>query len=100
MLHDLELKHQMNASNTEILIKDEDVRRLRVRILLLRDENTSLRDEIAHNNDTNTQLVAKCEDLGAGLEAKMDVIRSQEKQLQKQEREYSNLKVIFKIPCL
>lgn len=92
LLHDLELKHQMNASNTEILIKDEDVRRLRVRILLLRDENTSLRDEIAHNNDTNTQLVAKCEDLGAGLEAKMDVIRSQEKQLQKQEREYSNLK--------
>ncbi|KAI1649145.1 uncharacterized protein F4817DRAFT_42869 [Daldinia loculata] len=91
-LHDLELKHQINNGNAELLVKDEDVRRLRVRILLLRDENTTLRDQIAHNNDTNTKLSAQCDDLSAQIEAKMDVIRSQEKQLRKQEREYSNLK--------
>lgn len=93
LLHELELKHQMNASGTEILIKDEDVRRLRLRILMLRDENTSLRDQIAHNNDTTTKLTAHCDGLSAQIEAKMDVIRSQEQQLRKQEREYSNLKV-------
>ncbi|KAI1140547.1 hypothetical protein F5Y05DRAFT_378798 [Hypoxylon sp. FL0543] len=92
LLHDLELKHQMNASNTELLVKDEDVRRLRLRILMLRDENTSLRDQIAQNNDTNAKLTAQCDGLSAQIEAKMDVIRSQEKQLRKQEREYSNLK--------
>ncbi|OTA87395.1 hypothetical protein M434DRAFT_399487 [Hypoxylon sp. CO27-5] len=92
LLHDLELKHQMNASNTELLVKDEDVRRLRLRILMLRDENTSLRDQIAQNNDTNAKLTAQCEGLSAQIEAKMDIIRSQEKQLRKQEREYSNLK--------
>ncbi|KAI1380714.1 hypothetical protein F4677DRAFT_404371 [Hypoxylon crocopeplum] len=92
LLHGLELKHQMNSSDTELLIKDEDVRRLRVRILMLRDENTSLRDQIAHNSDINIKLTAQCDGLGAQIEAKMDVIRSQEKQLRKQEREYSNLK--------
>ncbi|KAI1762875.1 hypothetical protein GGR53DRAFT_398312 [Hypoxylon sp. FL1150] len=92
LLHDLELKHQMNASGTEILVKDEDVRRLRLRILMLRDENTLLRDQIAHNNDTATKLTARCDGLSAQIEAKMDVIRSQEQQLRKQEREYSNLK--------
>ncbi|KAI1211657.1 uncharacterized protein F4807DRAFT_418602 [Annulohypoxylon truncatum] len=92
LLHDLELKHQMNTSDTEILIKDEDVRRLRVRILMLRDENTSLRDQISQNNDTNTKLSAHCEGLSAQIEAKMDVIRLQEQQLRKQEREYTNLK--------
>ncbi|KAI0108380.1 hypothetical protein F4814DRAFT_55862 [Daldinia grandis] len=91
-LHDLELKHQINNGNAELLVKDEDVRRLRVRILVLRDENTALRDQIAHNNDTNTKLSAQCDDLSAEIKAKMDVIRSQEKQLRKQEREYSNLK--------
>ncbi|KAI8960995.1 hypothetical protein F5Y11DRAFT_328081 [Daldinia sp. FL1419] len=91
-IHDLQLRHQINHSNTELLNKDEDVRRLRVRILMLRDENTSLREEIAHNNDTHNKLSAKCDDLGGQIEAKMDVIRSQEKQLRKQEREYSNLK--------
>ncbi|KAI1462590.1 hypothetical protein F4805DRAFT_2180 [Annulohypoxylon moriforme] len=92
LLHDLELKHQMNTSNTDILVKDEDVRRLRVRILMLRDESTSLRDQIAQNNDTNTKLTAKCDGLSAQIEAKMDVIRRQEQQLRKQEREYTNLK--------
>ncbi|KAI2469470.1 hypothetical protein F4781DRAFT_394236 [Annulohypoxylon bovei var. microspora] len=92
LLHDLELKHQINTSSTEILIKDEDVRRLRVRILMLRDENTSLRDQIAQNDDTSTKLVAQCNGLSAQIEAKMDVIRLQEKQLRKQEREYTTLK--------
>lgn len=60
---------------------------------MLRDENTSLRDQMAHNNDTTTKLTAQCDGLSAQIEAKMEVIRSQEQQLRKQEREYSNLKV-------
>ncbi|KAI1104775.1 hypothetical protein F4804DRAFT_306302 [Jackrogersella minutella] len=97
LLHDLELKHQMNSSNTDILIKDEDVRRLRLRILMLKDENTSLRDQMAQNNDTNTQLTVQCAGLSAQIEAKMNVIRSQEQQLRKQEREYSNLKAELQV---
>ncbi|KAI2625731.1 hypothetical protein GGR54DRAFT_511941 [Hypoxylon sp. NC1633] len=92
LLHELELKHQSNTSDTKILIKDEDVRRLRLRILMLRDENTSLRDQMAYNNEVNTKLTAQCDNLSAQIEAKMDVIRSQEQQLRKQEKEYSNLK--------
>ncbi len=60
---------------------------------MLRDDNTSLRGQIAENNDVNAKLTSKCDDLSAQLEGKMETILSLEKQLQKQEREYSNLKV-------
>ncbi|KAI0008102.1 hypothetical protein F4779DRAFT_588980 [Xylariaceae sp. FL0662B] len=91
LLHNLEMKHQRNASESDLLTKDEDVRRLRLRILMLRDENTSLREQIAQNNEANTTLAARCDNLGVQLQAKIEVVRSQEKQLRKQEREYSNL---------
>jgi hypothetical protein len=93
-LHELELKHQYGASQSDLLVKDEDVRRLKLRILMLRDENSTLRDEIDLNNDASTDLAAQCADLGAQLEAKIDLIRTQEKQLRKQEREFSSLKVL------
>lgn len=88
------MKHQKGASKSDLLVKDEDVRRLRLRILMLRDENTTLRDEMSQANDENTTLAAQCEDLGAQLQAKIEVVRSQEMQLRKQEREFSNLKVL------
>ncbi|OTB08963.1 hypothetical protein M426DRAFT_316255 [Hypoxylon sp. CI-4A] len=91
LLHELELKHQMNTSGTELLVKDEDVRRLRLRILMLRDENTTLRDQISQNGEINSKLTAECDGLSAQIEAKMNIIRSQEAQLRKQEREYKNL---------
>jgi hypothetical protein len=93
LLHDLELKHQKNAAESDLLVKDEDVRRLRLRILLLRDENTALRDQVDLNNSINAKLVTQCDNLSAEIEAKMAVVRSQEEQLGKQEREYLNLKV-------
>ncbi|KAI3326279.1 hypothetical protein HD806DRAFT_520906 [Xylariaceae sp. AK1471] len=92
LLHDLELKHQKNASETDLLVKDEDVRRLRLRILLLKDENTALRDQVDLNNSINAKLLAQCGNLSAQIESKMTLVRSQEEQLGKQEREYSNLK--------
>ncbi|KAI0134517.1 hypothetical protein BJ170DRAFT_610209 [Xylariales sp. AK1849] len=92
LLHELEMKHQYGAGQSDLLTKDEDVRRLKLRILMLRDENTTLRDQITQNNDTNGELVAKRDDLGAQLEAQMQIVRSQEKQLRKQEREFSSLK--------
>ncbi|KAI0468084.1 hypothetical protein F4859DRAFT_491536 [Xylaria cf. heliscus] len=92
LLHDLELEHQKNGHNSEILVKDEDVRRLRVRILLLRDENTTLRDQVDINNSANAKLVSRCDNLNAQMETKMALARSQEEQLRKQEQEYSNLK--------
>lgn len=60
---------------------------------MLRDENTSLRDQIALNDDVNSTLTSKCDDVKAQLKSKIETIRSLEKQLQSQEREYANLKV-------
>ncbi|KAK8056470.1 hypothetical protein PG993_001697 [Apiospora rasikravindrae] len=91
ILHELEMRHQSNASHSDLLVKDEDVRRLKLRILMLRDENNSLRDQIAQNSDSGAKLAAKCDDLSAQLKAKMEVVRLQEKQLRKQEREFQQL---------
>ncbi|KAI1308301.1 hypothetical protein F5Y03DRAFT_350637 [Xylaria venustula] len=91
-LHDLELQHQKNECGSGILVKDEDIRRLRVRILLLRDENTALRDQVDLNNSTNAKLASRCDNLSLQIEAKIAMVRSQEEQLRKQEREFSNLK--------
>ncbi|KAK8138812.1 hypothetical protein PG984_002192 [Apiospora sp. TS-2023a] len=91
ILHELEMRHQSDASQSDLLIKDEDVRRLKLRILMLRDENNSLRDQIAQNSDAGAKLATKCDDLSAQLKAKMEVVRLQEKQLRKQEREFQQL---------
>lgn len=88
------MKHQQGASKSDLLIKDEDVRRLKLRILMLRDENTTLRDQIIQSNDETAHLSTQCEDLGTQLEAKIQEARSQDKKLRKQEREFSNLKVL------
>ncbi|ORY64973.1 FtsJ-like methyltransferase-domain-containing protein [Pseudomassariella vexata] len=92
LLHELEMKHQLGGSRSDLLVKDEDVRRLKLRILMLRDENISLRDEITQNTDEHAKLAAKCEGLSSQLEAKIEVVRLQEKQLRKQEREFSSVK--------
>lgn len=89
------MKHQHGASKSDLLVRDEDVRRLKLRVLVLRDENTTLREQISQNSDENARLAAQCKGLGAQLEAKIEVVRSLEKQLRKQEREHSNLKVLY-----
>lgn len=61
---------------------------------MLRDENTLLRDQFDQSNDVNTELATKCGSLSAQLKSKIKTIESLEMQLQKQEREYANLKVI------
>ncbi|KAJ8123441.1 hypothetical protein ONZ43_g611 [Nemania bipapillata] len=91
LLHDLELQHQQNGFESDILIKDEDLRRLQVRILLLRDENNTLRDQVDLNTNTNAKLVSRCDNLNTQIEAKIAIVRSQEEQLRKQERDYSTL---------
>ncbi|KAI1179282.1 hypothetical protein F4777DRAFT_535099 [Nemania sp. FL0916] len=91
VLHDLELKHQKNSHEAKILVKDEDLRRLRVRILLLRDENGELRDQVEQSSKTNAKLGSRCDDLNSQVEAKIALARSQEEQLRKHEREYTNL---------
>lgn len=87
------MRHQHGAGQSDLLLKDEDVRRLKLRILMLRDENTSLRDQITQSGDTSARLSTKCDDLSAQLEAKMEVVRQQEQQLRKHEREFTSLKV-------
>ncbi|KAL7788173.1 hypothetical protein V8C37DRAFT_411741 [Trichoderma ceciliae] len=46
-LHDLDLQYQKNHHKTDLISRDEDARRLQLRVLLLRDENAQLQDKCA-----------------------------------------------------
>lgn len=87
------MKHQQGNSQADLLVKDEDVRRLKLRILLLQNEKAVLQDEIAQNSSVAAKMSRQCEVLGADLEAKAGVVRTQEQQLRKQQREFDQLKV-------
>ncbi|KAI1812895.1 hypothetical protein GGS20DRAFT_555634 [Poronia punctata] len=92
MLHDLELKHHTNAAESVFVAKDENMRRLKLRILLLRDENTKLREQVDQNDALNAKILARCDDLNAQLKAKMAMVDAHESLQRKHEREYANLK--------
>ncbi|KAM0246698.1 hypothetical protein ACHAQJ_010134 [Trichoderma viride] len=44
-LHDLDLQYQKTRHETDLISRDEDARRLQLRVLLLQDENTQLQDK-------------------------------------------------------
>ncbi|KAL7946645.1 hypothetical protein V8C42DRAFT_292795 [Trichoderma barbatum] len=46
-LHALDLQYQQNCHKTDLISRDEDARRLQLRVLLLRDENSQLQDKCA-----------------------------------------------------
>lgn len=50
-LHALDLEYQQNRHKTDLISRDEDARRLQLRVLLLRDENTRLQDKCAAKDE-------------------------------------------------
>ncbi|KAK0755551.1 hypothetical protein N5P37_011953, partial [Trichoderma harzianum] len=50
-LHALDLEYQQNRHKTDLISRDEDARRLQLRVLLLRDENARLQDKCAAKDE-------------------------------------------------
>lgn len=78
---------------SELLVKDEGSRRLNVRNLLLRDENTGLKDQLHQKADKIRQLTDLQEDMRLQLEDAATKAQHQEKQLRASTRNEANLKV-------
>jgi c-di-GMP-related signal transduction protein len=89
----LELAYQESIQKSDLVLKDEDARRLRLRILLLEDENDQLHEQLAFEDD---RVVALEQDR-AGLqklleEAKAD-LRRRDGEVRTQARELNNMRV-------
>lgn len=90
----LELAYQEALQNTELIVKDEASRRLRLQILLLENEADELHLQLATGDDRIDGLEEENEDLRAQLDQAQEDIKKVETDLRLQTRELNNIKVL------
>lgn len=92
-IHELELKHRDGLNRIELIHRDEGTRRLKLKLMRLRDDNALLEDRL-RQNDTTKRAIAKQHELTREeLKAAQQSARCQEAKLKKQAVELKNLKV-------
>ncbi|KAK4643036.1 hypothetical protein QC761_402440 [Podospora bellae-mahoneyi] len=91
-LHELDLQYHQSAHQLELVMREEDARRAKVRQLLLQDEASTLKDQITQRDARIKDLVDQADDVRQQLDNLHERCRRQEKVMQTQNREISNLK--------
>lgn len=80
-LHDLEIQYQKSRHDTELIDRDEEARRLELRVLLLEDENTQLQDRCAAKIDEIKTLSRRNDRLRVKLDAINSQVTSEDEQI-------------------
>ncbi|KAF5529889.1 hypothetical protein FPHYL_14174 [Fusarium phyllophilum] len=91
-ISDLELRHQDNVHQIDLTGRDEEARLLKLRLLTLRDENSSLKDRLVQRDALVKQITKKGKDVHAELAEAKEKLKAQEMQLRKQGNELEGLK--------
>ncbi|KAL5585073.1 hypothetical protein FOVSG1_014462 [Fusarium oxysporum f. sp. vasinfectum] len=91
-ISDLELRHQDNVHQIDLTGRDEEARLLKLRLLTLRDENSSLKDRLVQRDALVKQITRKGKDAHAELAEAKEKLKAQEMQLRKQGNELEGLK--------
>lgn len=91
----LEMAYQESLRKSDVIIKDESARRLRLRILLLENENDDLHEQLALADDRIDGLEQATEELQGQYDQAQEDARLQESNLRVQTRELYNLKVCW-----
>lgn len=89
----LEMAYQETLRSTDMIVKDESARRLRLRILLLENENDELHEQLALADDRIDGLEHEGDELRSNLEVTQEDSDRHETELRNQTRELKNLKV-------
>ncbi|KAL7926701.1 hypothetical protein ACQKWADRAFT_281113 [Trichoderma austrokoningii] len=84
-LHELDLQYQKSRHETDLINRDEESRRLQLRVFLLQDENTQLQDRCAAKDDEIKTLSRRNDK----LRVKLDKIKSQNTSEDEQVKEHS-----------
>ncbi len=92
-MHELDIKYRSISHESDLVVKDEMARRLRVRGVLARDEVDMLRDQMSRKDDKIASLSDKADKIRGQLNTATQKAKQQEKQLRTQTREIANLKV-------
>ncbi|KAE9378047.1 hypothetical protein N431DRAFT_329548 [Stipitochalara longipes BDJ] len=88
----LEMAYQETLRNTDMIIKDEGARRLRLQILMLENENDDLHEQLALGDDRIDVLEQESEELRGLLEQAQEDVCRQETEIRAQTRELQTLK--------
>ena len=87
------MKYRHTIHECDLLIKDEGARRLKLRSMVLDDETSSLRDQLAQKDGRIKELFAQFDDVRSQLDGAHEKSRRQDNLMQSQAREIANLKV-------
>ncbi|KAK0386692.1 hypothetical protein NLU13_6526 [Sarocladium strictum] len=91
-IHDLELARQQRLHQTELIKRDEDARRLKLKTIALRDDNAALKDSLSQKESYYRQWIKQRDQLRAELDEARDMIRSHEARAKKQTLEMTSLR--------
>lgn len=89
----LEMAYQETLRSADMIVKDESARRLRLRILLLENENDELHEQLALADDKIDGLEQEGDELRSNLEVTQEDSNQHENELRNLTRELKNLKV-------
>lgn len=91
----LELTYEKASRRTEFLFEQENARQLRLKNIILEDENDRLCQELAYNEDQICQLESVTEQLKAQILDIGDHLQLTQGHLKARLREANNLKVLL-----
>lgn len=92
-IHVLDMEYQDTMHQTDLVVKDEEARRLKLRVMVLRDEVATLRDQLADKDSKIHKLSQQYEDKRVQLDHMNQTCINQETQMRSQARQQSELKV-------
>lgn len=93
MLHEMDTKYRESIHVCDLLVKDEEARRIKTRSMMLQNENSKLKDQLSQKDIYIKELVEQAGDVRAQLRSAQEKSRRQDKLVQSHSREIANLKV-------
>ena len=87
------MKYRHTIHECDLLVKDEGARRLKLRNMVLDDDASVLRDQLAQKDGRIQELFAQFDDVRSQLDGAHEKSRRQDNLMQSQAREIANLKV-------
>jgi predicted nucleic acid-binding Zn-ribbon protein len=89
-IHELDIQHQLAIHESDMVGKDEELRRLKLRVLMLKDDQALLNDQLTDKCNRIRSLTQECESLRAELNSCQNESQGQSRT---QTREIAALKV-------
>lgn len=87
------MRYKQAVHQADLLVREEDGRRMKLRSMVLRDDNATLKDQLAHKDNRIKILIQQADDARHLIESIQQQCARQEKQIQAQIREIAHLKV-------